>query len=97
MIDKIIYALLFLAALALAAKVAVLAIFAILLGGLIFRTKETLGLLLFGGFLTALAAAPLVTLGVVAAMVMISLYFKAKEKKAAVLALEAQPPEPDDT
>lgn len=98
MAGKILYILLLLGALALAAKVAVILIFAVLLAGLIFRPKETIGLLLLGGFLSALAAAPLPTLGVMAVLVTISLHFKKKEERAAAaLALTADKTEPDDS
>lgn len=41
-------------------------IIAIVLAGLIFRTKATIGLLFLGGFLTLLAAQPLIGLGLLA-------------------------------
>ena len=81
MIDKILYALLLLGALAIAAQVALILFFAVLVAGLIFRPKETLGFLMIGGLVTALSAAPFITLGIIAVVVTISLILKAKEKK----------------
>ena len=81
MIDKIIYALLLVGALALATQVAFILFFAVLAAGLIFRTKETLGLLMLGGLFTALSAAPVITLCILAVLVKISLTLKAREQK----------------
>lgn len=96
MIDKIIYVLLLLGALALAAQVALILFFAVLVAGLIFRPKETLGFLMIGGLFTALSAAPFITLGVLAVLVTISLILKAKEKKQVEGKEEGDLPEVDD-
>lgn len=81
MIDKIVYVLLLLGALAMAAQVAFMLLIVVLVAGLIFRPKETFGLLMIGGLLNALSAAPFLTLGVIAVLITISLILKAKEKK----------------
>lgn len=87
--------LLIIGALAIAAKVAIILFFAVLVAGLIFRTKDTIGLMALGAFLTGLLNAPLPTLGIVALLVIISLIFKAKEKKATVALLEKPTDKPD--
>jgi len=96
MIDKIIYVLLLLGVLAMAAKVALLLFFAVLVAGLIFRPKETLGLLMIGGLFSALSAAPFITLGVLAVLITISLILKAKETKQVEDKEEADLSEVDD-
>lgn len=96
MIDKIIYPLLLLGALALAAQVALILFFAVLVAGLIFRPKETLGFLMIGGLFTALSAAPFITLGILAVLITISLILKAKDTKQAEGKEDSDLPEVDD-
>lgn len=96
MIDKIIYVLLLLGALALAAQVALILFFAVLVAGLIFRPKETLGFLMIGGLFTALSAAPFITLGVLAVLITISLVLKAKDTKQVEGKEEEDVPKVDD-
>lgn len=95
MIDKIVYALLLLGALAMAAQVALILLVAVVVAGLIFRPKETFGLLMIGGLVTALSAAPFITLGVIGVLVTISLILKAKEKKKIERNEKADLPEAD--
>lgn len=58
-----------------------LALILLFLAGLIFRTKETIGLIAILAIFAGFAAQPLITSGVVAALVALSLYFKRKEKR----------------
>lgn len=61
-----------------AVKVAIVLLF---LAGLIFRTKETVGLIAILATFAGFAAQPLIASGVVAALVALSLYFKRKEQR----------------
>jgi hypothetical protein len=58
------------------------AILLLLLAGLIFRTKETVGLIAILAIIAGFTAQPLIATGVVIVLIAISLYFKNKEKKA---------------
>jgi ABC-type transport system involved in multi-copper enzyme maturation permease subunit len=66
-----------------------LAIIALVIAGLIFRTRTTVGLLLIGGLMTLIGAYPLQCLAVGAISIVISLYFKRKESAAMANALDA--------
>ena len=70
-----------------------LALIFLLLAGLIFRTKETVGLLLLGAILYGFKAYPLISVGLAAVLLGVSLYFKRKEKLAGGTKLV---PGPDD-
>ncbi len=74
-------------AFALAMVVIKMIIVALVIAGLIFRTKETIGLLLIGGLLTLIAAQPLLGLGITAALITTGVVLKNRERKAE-LALE---------
>lgn len=65
-----------------------LALVVLLLAGLIFRTKETVGLLLVFGTLGVITKYPLQCLAVAGVGIFISLYFKRKEKAAVAKALD---------
>ena len=65
-----------------------LALLVVLLAGLIFRTKETVGLLLFFGTLGVITNYPLQCLAVAGVGILISLYFKRKERVAVAKALD---------
>jgi ABC-type transport system involved in multi-copper enzyme maturation permease subunit len=65
-----------------------LALVVLLLAGLIFRTKETVGLLLVFGTLGMITSYPLQFLAVAGVGIFISLYFKRKEKVALEKALD---------
>lgn len=58
-----------------------LAIIALVIAGLIFRTKETLGLLFIGGLLTLIAAHPILGLGAVAVTITIGVIMKKREER----------------
>jgi hypothetical protein len=61
------------------------ALLLLVIAGLIFRTKETIGLLLLGWLLVGFAAYPLPTLGGAVLLLCLSLYLKRKEKRQALL------------
>lgn len=73
-----------------------LALFLLVVAGLIFRTKETVGLLLLVGVMAASAAHPLIGTGLALVLLTISLYFKHKEKRAQVEEAAKALPAPDD-
>lgn len=56
-------------------------IVALVLAGLLFRTKETLGLLLIGGLLTLIAAHPILGLIALAAVITIGVIMKKREDR----------------
>lgn len=56
-------------------------IVALVLAGLIFRTKETLGLLLIGGLLTLIAAHPILGPTALAAVITIGVIMKQREDR----------------
>ena len=74
-------------------KVAILLLF---LAGLIFRTKETVGLIAILAVIAGFSAHPLIGIGIIAVLVPISLYFKRKEKAASADAEKVALPSPDD-
>lgn len=53
----------------------------LLLAGLIFRTRETLGLLMIGGILTAFAAHPLISVGLLVTTLLVGRYFKKRHDR----------------
>lgn len=68
-----------------------LAIVALIIGGLIFRTKETIGLLVLGGLFTLIAAHPIAGLSVLAGTITIGVILKEREcRKAQALDDPAQ-------
>ena len=79
-------------AIALLGAVFKVAIILLVLAGLIFRTKETVGLLMIGALWAGFKAQPLIGIGLIVLALAISLFFKRKEKKLASRAL----PAPDD-
>lgn len=58
-----------------------IALILLVVAGLIFRTKETVGLLAIGWIIVGFSAHPLIGIGIVALLLSISLCFKHKEKK----------------
>lgn len=64
-------------------------VIAIVIAGLIFRTKETCALLLFGGFLTLLSAHPAIALGLLGFMIVAAIFLA--PKKGGEPQLEDQP------
>ena len=58
-----------------------LAILLVLLVGLIFRTRETVGLLMIGGILTAFAAHPLIVIGLLVTTLLFGRYFKKRHDR----------------
>ena len=67
-------------------------IVALILAGLIFRTKATLGLLFIGAMLTLIAAQPLLGLGVVAVIVIVAIVKSSKGDSATpVIEDQSQP------
>ena len=78
----------------LALAVLKMVIVVIVIAGLIFRTKETIGLLLLGGFLTLLAAQPLIGLGLLGIAAIVKAVRKQEPPDSATPALLAAP---DDT
>lgn len=73
--------LLVLALVSLAIKAIAIGIVLLVLAGLIFRTKETVGLLVFGGIITAFQAHPLITTCIVGGLLALGAYAKRKESK----------------
>lgn len=73
LLGQVIVLCLALAALQAVLSLMVVAIVLLLVWGLIFRTRETVGLLLVGLFLSALQAHPVVTIGSICALVVIRL------------------------
>ena len=70
---------LLLAALVLAALK--LAIIVLILAGLIFRPRETVGLLMIGGILTGFAAHPLIGTGLLVTTLLVGWYIKKKHDR----------------
>lgn len=56
-----------------------IAILVLILAGLIFRTRETVALLIVGGILTAFTNHPWIVTGVIVTLLSISYYYKRKE------------------
>lgn len=56
-------------------------IVALVVAGLIFRTQQTIGLLLLGGLLTLIATYPPVGFGIVAILIVMAIVKAAKRKK----------------
>jgi mannose/fructose/N-acetylgalactosamine-specific phosphotransferase system component IIC len=73
-----------------------LAILLLVIAGLIFRTKETIGLLLLGGTITAFTAHPMIGIGIAGTLLAISLFFKYKEKRNVDQGAIKSLPRPDD-
>ncbi|MBC2666060.1 hypothetical protein H7F51_11080 [Novosphingobium flavum] len=71
----------FFAAVALLAAAFKLALFLIIIAGLIFKTKETVALLTLGGLMNAFAYAPVITTCALVALFAAGAYFKSKEKQ----------------
>ena len=90
---QIVVAILAIGALVFLTKVAILLLF---LAGLIFRTKETVGLIAILAVIAGFSAHPLIGIGLIAVLVPISLYFKRKEKAAAADGEKVALPSPDD-
>lgn len=74
---------------ALAVTALKLAILALIVAGLIFRTKETIGLVVFFGTLGAVSQYPMQCLGIATIAILISLYCKSAGRSVAPAALEA--------
>lgn len=60
-----------------------LAILLLLLAGLIFRTKETVGLITILAIFAGFSAHPAIGAGLLILAILVSLYFKRKERQAA--------------
>jgi hypothetical protein len=68
-----------LATISLVAKAIAIGIVLLVVAGLIFRTKETIGLLLLSGVFAAFQAYPIMTTCIVGGLVALGLYTKNKE------------------
>lgn len=90
---QIIVAILAIGALVFLTKIAILLLF---LAGLIFRTKETIGLIAVLAVFAGFRAHPLIGIGLIAVLLPISLYFKRKEKAATADEEKVALPSPDD-
>jgi hypothetical protein len=75
------------------AKLVAAAILLLLVAGLIFRTKETVGLLLLLAIMAGFNAYPLIGTGIVGGLLALSLFAKHREKKRKGVVLL---PGPDD-
>ena len=53
----------------------------LILAGLIFRTQETVGLLMIGGILTGFAAHPLIGIGLLVTTLLVGRYFKKRHDR----------------
>ncbi|EQB17812.1 hypothetical protein L284_06430 [Novosphingobium lindaniclasticum LE124] len=69
-------------AFALVAAVAKMVIVALVIGGLIFRTKETIGLLLLGGLFTLMSKHPAIGIPLVIGLLVIGFMAKKAEETA---------------
>lgn len=86
----------FLALVGLVVTVFKLAIILLVVAGLIFRTKETVGLLLLLAVMAGFAAHPLIGTGLGLVLLAICLYYKKKEKGKEVESAVTALPAPDD-
>ncbi|RYG89851.1 MAG: hypothetical protein EON59_00985 [Alphaproteobacteria bacterium] len=66
----------------LAIAVLKMVIAALIIAGLIFRTKETIGLILLFGLLAVIRAAPLLGLGLLALVIVMAVVLKKREARA---------------
>lgn len=73
-----------------------LAILFFLLAGLIFRTKETIGLILIFAILAGFRTYPLPCIAIIAVLLPVSIYLKRREKNSAAVKQNLVPPAPEE-
>lgn len=69
-------------------------ILALIIGGLIFRTKQTVGLLAIGGILSLIAFSPILGFGLVAALITAGIMKNKEKRDAAAAAAMFDEPQP---